>query len=73
MALKSVDWSYPTSPNAERLGRGKTGGWTVSVQPDLVTPSKGVSIHETEREAIDAAKATPDQWHPLHAHKENRP
>jgi hypothetical protein len=28
--LIEVNWSYPTSPNAERAGCSKTGCWTVS-------------------------------------------
>lgn len=28
---KQIDWSYPTSTNAERLGFARTGCWTVSI------------------------------------------
>lgn len=27
---KSIEWAYPTSPNAKELGKGSTGCWHVS-------------------------------------------
>lgn len=60
--IKLVDWSYPTSPNAQRLGF-KDGCWTLSTQPDYRTPPRAVSGHATKPAAIEAGNQIAGRWH----------
>lgn len=65
---KAVGYSYPTSPNADRLGFPK-GCYTLSLsgarsrQGDPM-PDKAVSGYATEAEAVAAARLHPLPWLP---------
>ena len=59
-ATKSVEWSYPTSPNAERFGHKKTGCWTVHVG------RKTVAAFTSEGAAVVYARTLPNQWCPMY-------
>lgn len=58
---KTLEWSYPTSPNAERAGMSRTGCWTISVG-DGVRVSRVVSHHANPSEALAAADAMGEPW-----------
>lgn len=51
----SIDWSYPTSPNADRL-RFKSGCWTVSCHKASDYP-KAIAGFATKEEAIEYARS----------------
>lgn len=53
MKTKSIDWSYPSSPNAIRFGF-PAGCWTVS-RMNGDNPGEAVAGFATEREAIALA------------------
>jgi len=56
---KRIEWSYPTSPNAERLGFPNTGCWTVEiVTDDMPRAVKGFATLE-EASANASAIALP--------------
>jgi hypothetical protein len=57
---KSVDWSYPTSPNAHRFGF-KDGCYTISTTEGCQLPV-AVSGHATKEQAMEASKAIPLPW-----------
>jgi hypothetical protein len=55
---KQLDWSYPTSGNASRLGFAATGCWTVSVSRDGA-PADAVKGFASRDEAIAFARSLP--------------
>lgn len=60
MTVKSIDWSYPTSTNAERFNF-KDGCWSVSVGR-YGKPPHAVAGFKTKAEAIAHAGLLPYQW-----------
>jgi hypothetical protein len=57
---KSVDYSYPTSPNAERFGFSKSGCYTISLNdPTGVRTPVAVSAYSTLDEALKAVGQMP--------------
>jgi len=60
----SVEFSYPTSPNATRFGFYNTGCWTVEThQGD--NPPVSRSGHRERAEAMHAARQTGLAWWPI--------
>ena len=63
MKTKTVEYSYPTSPNAEKFGFGETGCWTV----EILEPGKypiSCTAFEDIRDAINRALEMPEKWNP---------
>jgi len=60
MKYKSIDWSYPTSANAERFGFND-GCWTVSVKEPGGLPNADAGF-ATKAEAIEHAQSLPYDW-----------
>ncbi len=60
---KSVEWSYPTSPNAVRFGFAKVGCWTLELVDSAgnETPMP-VSGHATKDQALEASRDWPQAW-----------
>ena len=63
---KSVEWSYPTSPNADRF-RFKDGCWTVQIIGKDDMP-RTVAGFATRDEAIQNASKMPLPWNRLFLH-----
>lgn len=61
---KGVDYSYPSSTNAQRFGFAKQGCWTVSLHSPDHTPI-ALAAFPTEAMAYDFANQHPAPWHPL--------
>ena len=59
--VKRVEWSYPTSDNAERLGFGKTGCYSVEVGEEN-KPFRAIIGFASLVEARFAAEAMPMPW-----------
>ena len=66
--FKTLDWSYPTSPNAERFGF-KRGCWTVSlcdwtapVDGGALNPPVAVKAFPSRLEALRFAGSLPQPW-----------
>ena len=64
MKTKSVEWSYSTSPNADRFGF-KDGCWTVQICNGASVP-KAVAAFGTEAEAITCAAGIRLEWNPAY-------
>lgn len=65
---KEVGYAYPTSPQAERFGRGKVGCYVLSKWTD--GKRYAVSVHESRAAAIaagDALNSLP--WGAIHYDK----
>jgi hypothetical protein len=61
---KTVEWSYPTSPNAVALGR-KDGCWTVEIIYRQ-EPPRVLAGFKTRPEALEYARNLATiEWHPL--------
>lgn len=52
----SVDWSYPTSPNADRF-RFPRGCWTVSKKANRVTVPEAVKGFQFKTDALEFAES----------------
>lgn len=61
MQNKSVEWAYPTSPDANRLGFGTLGCWTVNIGPQG-EPLTAVAGYHTREMAIAAATEFDAPW-----------
>ena len=65
MKMKSIAWSYPTSPNADRFGF-RAGCWTVrTVEGEgtpAVQPPVAIRGFRTKEEAKDYANTMPELW-----------
>lgn len=62
LLTKSVAWSYPTSPNAERFGFAQ-GCYTLELtDPAGIIPPQPLKGYATEAEALAAAHKLPQQW-----------
>ena len=66
LPVKSVNWSYPTSTNANRFKKPK-GCWTISLtdwssKEKRTLATKAVAAFDTEQEAEQAAEAMPQKW-----------
>ena len=70
--FKYIDWSYPTSTNAERFGFSDIGCWTILVGPRAEFQA-AVSGYATIEEAQAAAEALPHDWHPNPIFSQHRP
>lgn len=59
---KLIEWSYPSSPNADRFGF-KDGCWTV----EIVTGGlpRAISGHANRLEALAIAQKMPLPWDPI--------
>jgi hypothetical protein len=60
MITKTVEYSYPSSTNADRFGF-KNGCWCVELIPDNGYP-KAIKGFESEKEAVDYAVNMPEPW-----------
>ncbi len=60
---KQVEWSYPTSPNADRF-KFKTGCWTVETVEGH-NPPVARAAFATREEAMQNADTMPYAWNPL--------
>lgn len=58
---KSAEYSYPSSPNAERFGYTKAGCWTVKLQ-EIPRKAKEVAAFATKAEAFAYAATLPQPW-----------
>lgn len=58
--IKLVDWSYPSSLNAQRLNCPQ-GCWTVSTGPKD-RPLNPVAAFATKAEAMTFAESLPEVW-----------
>ena len=63
MSKVHVDWSYPSSPNAERAGFGKTGCWSVKLYCDT-RPPQAIAAYapDLKPEAIRYAASLGHPW-----------
>lgn len=65
MSTKSIGYSYPTSPNAERFG-APDGCWVVQIidrkRNGEPKPPRAISAHPTERAALEVAAGRPEPW-----------
>jgi len=64
MKTKSVEWSYPTSPNAVRFGF-KNGCWTVQICTGTGEP-RSIAAFITKAEAIAHAQQIKLDWNPAY-------
>ncbi len=55
---KEIDYSYPTSPNAEQFGF-KNGCWCVSVAKSASAVSEVQAVFATKDEAVKYARSLP--------------
>ena len=62
--VKSIGWSYPTSPNAGRLGFAKTGCWSVHVG-ELGEPAVAIAGYQKREEAMAHAQSLSEPWDPV--------
>ncbi len=63
MKTKKVEFSYPSSPNADKFGFNK-GCYTVELVDADGFPEV-ISGHETLKEAMLAADSLPNEWYLL--------
>jgi len=63
-AVKSVDWSYPSSENASRFGFAKTGCWTVKTRA-AGSIGGAVAGFATANEALAFARGLGIAWCPM--------
>lgn len=74
MKTKTVNFSYPTSPNAQRFGFNKTGCFTVELtDPKGIVYPEPLRAFATWDEAVNDAKTMPNAWDrcflQFHAHR----
>jgi len=70
LMTKGVDYSHPTSPNADKFGFSRQGCWTVSMHRMGKIP-RAVSAHATEAEARAVAEAMPEiPWNWMYIKRE---
>jgi hypothetical protein len=63
MTTKSVDYAYPTSPNACLFGYGASGCYVVKIGPaDYSRPHEAVAGFADKQAAFDAADARPEPY-----------
>jgi len=62
ISYKLVEFSYPSSTNASRLGFSKTGCYTLHTAS--TEGHKTLSGHATLKEAKAAGELLPHPWHP---------
>jgi len=62
--FKSVNYSYPTSPNADKYNKGNAG-YTVSLSNN-VQPPKTLAGYLTKEEALIHARKLPNPWCPAY-------
>jgi hypothetical protein len=60
MTQKSINWSYPSSTNANKFGF-KAGCWTVSVG-EQSTPPIAIAGFATAEQAVQFALTLPEPW-----------
>jgi len=61
--IKSVDYAYPSSVNAEALNCAASGCYHVSVAVDPLTPASIIGgPYKTQQLAIGAANKLPYDW-----------
>ena len=58
--VKGVDFSYPSSPNAERAGMSRTGCYTVSLHDD--NGCRAVAHYADKADAFAHAAKMPQRW-----------
>lgn len=69
MITKSIDWSYPTSINAERFGFAGFGCFTVSLNVPTARGSataEAVAGFDNRRQAVDHARGLSEPWAQYH-------
>lgn len=64
MIFKTVEFSYPTSPNAVKFGFGKVGCWTVETAEDS-NPPKAVKGFSLRDDALAYAESLEFSWSPI--------
>ena len=64
MQTKQVEYSYPTSPNAEKFNMSGTGCYTVELVSGTNRPV-ALSGHKTLAGAMTAARQLKQDWRPL--------
>jgi hypothetical protein len=60
--VKTVEWSYPTSPNADKFGRSKTGCWTVELHRAPDGLPRALKGFDSRAEALEYARSLPCDW-----------
>ena len=65
MIYKSVEFSYPTSSNAKKMGFNKTGCWTVETR-ESGKAGKAIKGFLTREEAISHAETMKNEWCPIY-------
>jgi len=61
MKTKTIEYSYPTSPNAKSFGFNDTGCWTVEYNYFNKIPEP-VKAFEDIRDAVEFALNLPEKW-----------
>lgn len=66
--VKTVEYAYPTSPNATRFGFGRKGCYVVErhawpVEPVPFTP---IAAYEKREQAVEHARRIALEWSPMH-------
>ena len=61
MRTKTVEYSYPTSPNAERFGFGNEGCWTVEYNYVSKLPEP-IKAFERIEDAVEYVLGLPEPW-----------
>lgn len=62
---KSVEFAYPTSPNAKSLGFNKSGCWTVEIRKGNSAP-KAVNGFPKKEDAVTYAESLSLEWCPIY-------
>lgn len=65
---KTIEWSYPTSSNAERLGFKDTGCWSVERTGLAAATPVAVRGFQERADALVFAKTMPEPFSPLFLH-----
>lgn len=66
--VKSFDWCYPSSPNAEAFGFGKTGCWCIELgQPGKPLHAVRAFPAEQKDYGVSCAQSLPFAWLPAYA------
>lgn len=72
MKHKKIEWSYPSSPNAKKLGFGKHGCFSVQLAKPGGYKGKALRGFMTLAEAEEYAVTLPNDWSPLSLRMEPR-
>ena len=65
MIYKTVEFSYPTSSNAKKMGFNKTGCWTVETRK-AGGVGKAIKGFLAKDEAISYAENMENEWCPIY-------